>query len=636
MVADLRYFNSLEHEVDTLKSQLETQKTQFLNEIDRLSREYYYADHMNAILGVYTTLDEFTDLQCDYVDQVVKCERLEKELSKTKTMSESFEALQKHAINLELALQQLISTTSVSRPQLKSNRMGDRVMPNNSQGKKKEVEDHHRNFKFSNNKISVTACNDSLNAKTSNVNFVCVTYGKCVLNDNHDMCVLHYINGMNSRTRQPIAVPISTREPRRNFVEIILFIVDSGCSKHMKGNLKLLTNFVEKFLGTVKFRNDQIAPILGYGDLVQGTIIIKRVYYIERLNHNLFSVGQFCDTDLEVAFRKSTCYIRDLKGNDLLTGSHGTYLYSITLQETSTPNPICLMAKDTSSQAWLWHRRLSHLNFDTINLLSKNDIVIGLPKLKFVKDHLCSSCELGKAKRKSFHTKTTPSSKRQLQLLHMDLCGPMRVESINGMKYVLVIVNDYSRYTWTHFLRSKDETPDVLIDFLKLVKRGLHDQVRTVRTDKGTKFLNKTLHAYFAQEGIEHQTSVARTPEQNDIVDRQNCTLVEAARTMLSAAKVPLFFWAEAIATASETVTTSNELDLLFSLMFDELLNGTATVMSKSSAVNAADALNKRQQQKQNSATKTTVVQITSIAQFNSTPVIQINAPTKAPSVTAD
>nr|GFA79775.1 hypothetical protein [Tanacetum cinerariifolium] len=188
-------------------------------------------------------------------------------------------------------------------------------------------------------------------------------------------------------------------------------------------------------------------------------------------------------------------------------------------------------------------------NFDTINLLSNNDIVVGLPKLKFVKDHLCSSCELGKAKQKSFHTKITPSSKRRLQLLYMDLCGPMRVASINGKRYVLVIVDDYSRYTWTHFLRSKDETPEVLIDFLRLVQRGLQAQVRIVRTDKGTEFLNQTLYAYFAAEGILHQTSVDRTPEQNDVVERRNRTLVEAARTMLSAAKVPLFFWAEAIVT---------------------------------------------------------------------------------------
>nr|GEY56290.1 hypothetical protein [Tanacetum cinerariifolium] len=439
-------------------------------------------------------------------------------------------------------------------------------------------------------------------------------------------------------------------------VEIILFIVDSGCSKHMTGNLKLPTNFVEKFLGSVKFGNDQIAPTLGYGDLVQGTVTIKMVYYVEWLNYNLFSVGQFCDADLEVAFRKSTCYIRDLKGNDLLTGSRRTDLYSITLQDTSSLNPICLMAKATSSQAWLWHRRLSHLNFDTINLILKNDIVISLSKLKFVKDHLCSSCELGKAKRKSFQTKTTTSSKRQLQLLHMDLCGAMR----------------------THFLRSKDETPEVLIDFLRLVQRGLHAQVRIVRTDKGTEFLNKTLHAYFASEGIQHQTSVARTPEQNGVVKRRNRTLVEATGTMLSATKVPLFFGAEAIATtcfkqnrslgkgdacifvgystqsrayrvfikrtrvivetihvnfdelpqmASDhvssdpvphcqrttlehdslspgpqsqenvphtagTVTTSNELDLLFSPMFDELLNGSTQVVSKSFAVTTADAPN--------------------------------------------
>ncbi|GJV60440.1 putative ribonuclease H-like domain-containing protein [Tanacetum coccineum] len=286
---------------------------------------------------------------------------------------------------------------------------------------------------------------------------------------------------------------------------VILFIVDSGCSKHMTGNLKLLTNFVEKFLGTVKFGNDQIAPILGYGDLVQGTITIKRVYYVEGLNHNLFSVGQFCDADLEVAFRKSTCYIRDLKGNDLLTGSRGTDLYSISLQDSTSPNPICLMAKATSSQAWLWHRRLSHLNFDTINLLSKNNIVNGLPKLKFVKDHLCSSCEL-----------------------------PL---------------------SWGFVGETKN------LDFIGISsscsKERLHAQRIQRSTDKGTEFLNKSLHAYFAKEGIRHETSTARTPEQNGVVERRNRTLVEAAQTMLSAAKVPLFFWAEAIATACFTQNRS-------------------------------------------------------------------------------
>nr|GEU47542.1 Gag-Pol polyprotein [Tanacetum cinerariifolium] len=186
----------------------------------------------------------------------------------------------------------------------------------------------------------------------------------------------------------------------------------------------------------------------------------------------------------------------------------------------------------------------------------------------------------------------------------MDLCGPMRVASINGKRYVLVIVDDYSRYTWTYFLRSKDETPEVLIDFLRLVQRGLQAQVRIVRTDKGSKFLNQTLHAYFAAEWILHQTSVARTPEQNGVVERRNQTLVEAARTMLSAAKVPLFFWAEAIATSCFTQNRS-------------------LVVSKSFAVTTADAPNQHQQQQ------------TTPLNNHTTPAPTCQVPTQAPTVTS-
>ncbi|GJV31174.1 retrovirus-related pol polyprotein from transposon TNT 1-94 [Tanacetum coccineum] len=281
----------------------------------------------------------------------------------------------------------------------------------------------------------------------------------------------------------------------------------------MAGNLSLLCNFVEKYLGTVHFGNDQFAPIIGYGDLVQGNIMINRVYYVKGLNHNLFSVGQLCDAGFGGCIQKSTCFIRDLQGNDLLTSNRGIDLYIISLQETTSSTPICLMAKASPTQVWLWHRRLSHLNFDSINLLSKKDVVIGLPKLKYVKDQLCSSCEVSKAKRSSFKSKTVPSSKGRLNLLHMDLCGPMRVASINGKRYILVIVDDYSRYTWTLFLRSKDETPEVLKDFLTMIQRNLQALVISVRTDRGMEFLNKTLHAFFKEEGIEHQTSTPRTPE---------------------------------------------------------------------------------------------------------------------------
>nr|GFA27459.1 ribonuclease H-like domain-containing protein [Tanacetum cinerariifolium] len=301
MVADLRYFNSLESEVDSLTSQLETQKTQFVNEIDHLSREYFYADHMNAILGVYTELDEVTNLQCDYLELMPKCECLETELSKSTKMSKSFESVQKHAINLELELQQckektlptkkkscfkntnvlapgmykiqtdhtqarisklppdskktnksvsfstgVIPTTRVSRPQLKSNPKGDRVLRSNSHGKKLEVEEHRRNVKLLKNKMSVTACTDSLNAKTMNVKSISAMCTKCVMIDTHDLCVPKSV----AKPLRKTVTSESIKKPRNNLIEIVLFIVDSGCSKHRTGNLKLLINFVEKFLGT--------------------------------------------------------------------------------------------------------------------------------------------------------------------------------------------------------------------------------------------------------------------------------------------------------------------------------------------------------------------------------------------------
>nr|GEV04891.1 integrase, catalytic region, zinc finger, CCHC-type, peptidase aspartic, catalytic [Tanacetum cinerariifolium] len=262
-------------------------------------------------------------------------------------------------------------------------------------------------------------------------------------------------------------------------VQLIIFIVGSGFRKHMTVNLTLLCNFIEKYLGTIRFGNDQFALILGYGDLIQGNITIN-------------------------------------KGNDLLIDNRGSDLYTISLQEMTSSTPICLMAKASPTQAWLWHRILSHLNFDYINLLLKKDVMIGLPTLKYVKDQLCSSCEVSKAKRSSFKTKTVPSLKGRLNLLHMDLCGPIRVASINGKKYILVIIEDYSGYTWTLFLKSKDETPEVLKDFLTMIQRNLQALVIFIQTDRGTEFLNKTLHAFFKAAGIEHQTSTPRTPEQND------------------------------------------------------------------------------------------------------------------------
>nr|GFC23154.1 retrovirus-related Pol polyprotein from transposon TNT 1-94 [Tanacetum cinerariifolium] len=183
-------------------------------------------------------------------------------------------------------------------------------------------------------------------------------------------------------------------------------------------------------------------------------------------------------------------------------------------------SPICLLSKASKTKSWIWHRRLSHLNFGAINHLAKQGLVRGLSKLKFEKDHLCSACAMGKSTKKSHKHKSEDTNQEKLYLLHMDLCGPMRVESVNGKKYILVIVDDYSRFTWVKFLRTKDETPMFIIKSLKMIQVRLNVPVRRIRTDNGTEFVNQTLRDYYEEVGISHETSVACSPQQNGVVER--------------------------------------------------------------------------------------------------------------------
>nr|GFA62179.1 integrase, catalytic region, zinc finger, CCHC-type, peptidase aspartic, catalytic [Tanacetum cinerariifolium] len=262
-------------------------------------------------------------------------------------------------------------------------------------------------------------------------------------------------------------------------IQICLWCVDSGCSKHMTGNLKLLINFIWKFMGTFRFRNDHVADIWVLGSFV---IRIKRSHLEEMLVSS--------ETWKELI---------------LLKGDRSTNLYTINLYEMASASPICLMARTSSTKSWLWHQRLSYLNFDTINDLAKNDLVACLPKFKYHKEHLCPSCEQGKSKRASHPPKP------RLHLLHMDLCGPMRIPSINEKRYVLVIVDDYSRYTWVHFLRSKDEAPEVIIKFLKRIMVLLQYPVIIIRTDNITEFKNQVLKEYFDTVGISHRLEAIAT-----------------------------------------------------------------------------------------------------------------------------
>nr|GEX98459.1 retrovirus-related Pol polyprotein from transposon TNT 1-94 [Tanacetum cinerariifolium] len=270
-------------------------------------------------------------------------------------------------------------------------------------------------------------------------------------------------------SKRPTKVDVPKELPKVSMdVQIVLWYLDSGCSKHMTGDRSQLINFINKFLGTVKFGNDHVAKIMGYGDYQIWNVMILRVYYVEGLGHNLLSIGQFCDLNLEVAFHQHTCYICNLEGVDLLTRSRRNNLYTLSLRDMMASSPICLLSKASKTKSWLWHRRLSNLNFGTLNHLARHGLVRGLSKLKFEKDHLCSACAMGKGNKKPYKPKSKDTNTEKLYLLHMDLCGPMRVARVNGKNI-----------------------------------------------DNETEFVNQTLREYYEKVGILLETSVARSSLQN-------------------------------------------------------------------------------------------------------------------------
>nr|GEV87608.1 retrovirus-related Pol polyprotein from transposon TNT 1-94 [Tanacetum cinerariifolium] len=296
------------------------------------------------------------------------------------------------------------------------NKKNDRISQTPSKNIKNKVEDQPRNVNKKNLVVepirNVDVKQSLLNA---NSELICATCKKSMFNGVHDMCLLDFV---------------------KYVVQIVLWYLDSGCSKHMTGNRSQLMNFVSKFLAS-------------------------------------------------------------------------------------------------KTKSWIWHRRLSHLNFSNLNKLAKDGLARGIPRLKFQKDHMCSAYALGKSKKSSHQPKAKDTNQEKLYLLHMDLCSPMHVASINGKRHILVIVDDYSRFTWVRFLRSKDENPEAIIKCIKSIQVHLNATVHNVRTDNGTEFVNQTLREFYENVGILHQTSVVRTPQQNGVAKAINTACYTQNRSLI-------------------------------------------------------------------------------------------------------
>ena len=334
--------------------------------------------------------------------------------------------------------------------------------------------------------------------------------------------------------------------------------MDSGCSRHMTGDSTLLTEFKERAGPSITFGDDSKGFTMGYGLISKNNVIIDEVALVDGLKHNLLSISQLCDRGNSVSFNSEACVVTNKKDNKVvLTGVRKGNVYLADFNSTDAESITCLFSKASQDESWLWHKKLSHLNFKTMNDLVKKDLVRGMPQVEFTKDGLCDACQKGKQKRISFSKKLESSIDEPLQLLHMDLFGPVNVLSISRKRYCLVIVDDFSKFSWTYFLGSKDEASEIIINHIKQVNNHPDFKVRNIRSDNGTEFKNSTMRLFCEENGIMHEFSAPRTPQQNGVVERKNRSLIEAARTMLEESKLPTYFWAEAVNCACYTQNVS-------------------------------------------------------------------------------
>ncbi|GJU31144.1 putative ribonuclease H-like domain-containing protein [Tanacetum coccineum] len=331
---------------------------------------------------------------------------------------------------------------------------------------------------------------------------------------------------------------------------------DSGCSRHMTGNISYMSEYEPYNGGYVSFGHGG-GKITSKGTIKTGKLEFENVYFVKELKYNLFSVSQICDNKNSVLFTDSECLVlgKDFKLDDdshvLLRTPRQQNMYSIDLKNiVPHKNLTCLIAKAPEDESMLWHRRLGHLNFKTMNKLVRNNLVKGLPSKSFENDHTCVACLKGKQYKATCKTKLVNSVSKPLHTLHMDLFGPTSVSSLNHKWYCLVVTDDFSRFTWTFFLTSKNETSSILRNFITEIENLKDLKVKIIRCDKGGEFRNREMDEFCSKKGIKREFSNARTPQQNGVAERRNMTLIEAARTMLVDAKLPVTFWAEAVNTA--------------------------------------------------------------------------------------
>jgi len=279
-----------------------------------------------------------------------------------------------------------------------------------------------------------------------------------------------------------------------------LWYLDSGCSKHMTGDASKFIELHERQEGYVTYGDNNKGRILGRGNVgSKDSLIISDVLLVEGLKHNLLSISQLCDKAYQVTFEPELCLISDATTRrTVLIGKRVNNVYMLNICDI-TSNMTCLLSK--SDESWLWHRRLAHIHMHHLDKLVSKSLVDGLPQLKFERNRICDACQRGKQSKASFKLKNFVLTTRPLELLHMDLFGPSRTMSLGGNYYALVIVDDYSRFTWTLFLVTKDNAFTAFKRLAKILVNENNCNISAIKTDHGGEFQNERFETFCNKHG---------------------------------------------------------------------------------------------------------------------------------------
>ncbi|WVZ93799.1 hypothetical protein U9M48_039754 [Paspalum notatum var. saurae] len=329
-----------------------------------------------------------------------------------------------------------------------------------------------------------------------------------------------------------------------------VWIMDSGCSRHMTGHRKWFSSLnpvsTKEY---ITFGDNGQGKVLGVGSVsLSAKLSLREVAFVQNLGFNLVSVSQLLNDGFEVHFKKGACRVLDAEEILVCSLLPSSQVFRVDLTSISGPAR-CLVASP-STDIWKWHRRLGHLSFDLLVRLSSMGIIRGLPKLKAEKDLVCHPYRHGKMVAPSHTPMSQVMTSYPGELLHMDTVGPARVASVGGKWYVLVIVDDFLRFSWVFFMEFKEEAFGFVRNLVLRLRNESHKALRAIRSDNGGEFRNSGFENFCRDLGLEHQFSSPYTPRQNGVVERKNRTLVEMARTMLDEHRTPRRFWAEAVNTA--------------------------------------------------------------------------------------